>query len=279
MLLRLLSSLVLIPVTVLVVWQGGILCVLFVILLVIATLFEMCQLTEAIGANHSRLLTAFCSLLLCLPAILLYTPSFQQPIWFSFSSILFFVLLLSFAYQVQQGKADFLSPSTNFVNSVCIGWGFGYHVLKLRRVDEPKSIGFYLILFLLIIIWSGDTSAYLVGKQFGQHKLRSDISPGKTIEGTIAGLVGSVLAGVSTWYFLLVKHLPPMTLFQALVISLIISITSQLSDLSESIIKRNAGVKDSGYLIPGHGGILDRLDSMIFATPAFYYCLQLFRLI
>ena len=280
MLLRILSSLVLIPLTILIVWKGGSLCMLVTVCLVIITLLEMCQLTESIGAKFSRLLTIFCGLLLCLPSALVYLPNFEYPNWFSSELVLFLVLLLSFCYQIQQGRSDFLPPAANFVNAVYVGWGFGYHILRLRQVGGQKSfLGFCLVLFLLGVIWAGDTLAYLIGKLVGRYKLRPDISPGKTIEGAIAGLVGSILAGVAIWSLLLVDQVPMMTLSLTLIASLLIGITSQVSDLSESIIKRSAGVKDSGRLIPGHGGLLDRLDSMMFATPTFYYSLKLFKLI
>ena len=280
MLLRILSSLVLIPLTILVIWQGGFLCVLATVCLVVVTSLEMCQLTESIGAKFSRLLTVFCSLLICLPSVLAYLPNFECPNWFSAEPVIFLVLLLSFCYQIQQGQSDFLPPSANFINVAYIGWGFGYHILRLRQVGGQKSFfGFCLVLFLLGVIWTGDTLAYLIGKLVGRHKLRPDISPGKTIEGTIAGLGGNILAGIAIWHFLLVDQVPMMTLSLTLIISLLIGITSQLSDLSESIMKRCAGVKDSGHLIPGHGGLLDRLDSMMFATPTFYYSLELFQLI
>ena len=132
----------------------------------------------------------------------------------------------------------------------------------------------------MIIIWACDSIAYFYGKRLGKHKIRPNISPGKTIEGTVVGLLFSVISGLGLWYIsglgLRYFQLPnDIGIKEAILAALIIGITSQISDFSESIIKRAAGVKDSGTLIPGHGGALDRIDSMIFATPALYYYLRL----
>jgi phosphatidate cytidylyltransferase len=105
----------------------------------------------------------------------------------------------------------------------------------------------------------------------GKHKLIPQISPRKTVEGTIAGLCIGALGGLCIWFFLLKEML---SLAHALGLGILLGIVSQISDLSESIIKRTAEVKDSGTLIPGHGGFLDRCDSLIFSAPTLYYYFQ-----
>jgi len=121
------------------------------------------------------------------------------------------------------------------------------------------------VVLLFAIIWTGDSAAYYVGRALGRHSLAAKISPKKTIEGAAAGLIGSVIAGVVGAFFL---GKPWM---QVAGISAATAIAGQVGDLAESVLKRSAGVKDSSSILPGHGGILDRLDSLFFAAPVFYW--------
>ena len=121
------------------------------------------------------------------------------------------------------------------------------------------------VLLLFAIIWVGDSAAYYVGRAFGRHSLAAKVSPKKTIEGAAGGLIGSVVAGVFGALFLREPWL------QVAGISAATAIAGQVGDLAESVLKRSAGVKDSSSILPGHGGILDRLDSLFFAAPVFYW--------
>jgi phosphatidate cytidylyltransferase len=122
-----------------------------------------------------------------------------------------------------------------------------------------------LVLTLFAIIWVGDTAAYYGGRAFGRHLLAPKVSPKKTVEGAVAGFIGSVFAGVVAAFFLGEPRL------QMAGISGATAVAGQLGDLAESVLKRSAGVKDSSSILPGHGGILDRLDSLFFAAPLFYW--------
>jgi len=128
-----------------------------------------------------------------------------------------------------------------------------------------------IMLGVFILIWINDTFAYLVGRQFGKHKLFERISPKKTIEGFIGGLLFSFIGG-----FILSHYFTTLSLLQWITIASISSIFGTIGDLIESMFKRNAKIKDSSNLIPGHGGFLDRLDSVIFATPFIFIYLILF---
>jgi phosphatidate cytidylyltransferase len=126
------------------------------------------------------------------------------------------------------------------------------------------------ILGVFILIWTNDTFAFLIGKNFGKHKLLERISPNKTIEGFIGGMIFTFIAS-----FILAKVFNSLSLVQWIVIAGIVSIFGVLGDLIESMFKRQAGVKDSSNFIPGHGGFLDRFDSVIFAAPFIFIYLHL----
>ena len=137
------------------------------------------------------------------------------------------------------------------------------HFILIRQT----SSGVYWIFFILVLAFSGDIAAYYVGSRMGKTKLLPKVSPGKTVEGTIGLVVGSI-AGALLFRQLFFPLLPVP---HAVIMALVGSIAGQLGDLCESVLKRTAGVKDSGAMLPGHGGILDRLDCLMFITPFVYY--------
>ena len=126
--------------------------------------------------------------------------------------------------------------------------------------------GCALIWILFTCTWASDTFAYFVGKSIGSHKLASSISPNKTVEGFLGSVVGTTLTGVLVGNFLF-----GFPLIQMAIAGFILAIVATLGDLVESVIKRFTGIKDSGFIIPGHGGVLDRFDSIFFTAPIFYY--------
>jgi phosphatidate cytidylyltransferase len=139
-------------------------------------------------------------------------------------------------------------------------WLLG-HAIWLRALPGGRA----LTLFALGVTWCGESAAFFVGRRFGRRPLAPRVSPGKTVEGALAQLVASVGAAVVAAPFLSVS---PLT---AAGIGVLLGAIGQIGDLSESFLKRSAGAKDAGYLIPGHGGVLDRLDSLLFNVPALYY--------
>ena len=143
-----------------------------------------------------------------------------------------------------------------------VGWLLS-HVVLLRLLTEGVSYVFYIF----GVVWLGDAAAMGLGTWLGRHKLAATISPRKTIEGAIGGLIGSVCAALLGGMWLL-EHI---TLMQCLALGGLLAILGQLGDLSESLLKRSAGVKDSSGLIPGHGGVLDKVDGILFSAPALYY--------
>jgi phosphatidate cytidylyltransferase len=145
--------------------------------------------------------------------------------------------------------------------------GVVYVFGSLRCAVELRSIGVYWLFFGLSLNWVGDIAALYVGRAIGRHKLAPEVSPGKSWEGSIGSAVASVCYGVFYFRWLL----PAAPLAGALGLTLIANIAGQLGDLCESALKRGAGVKDSGTLLPGHGGWLDRVDSTLFALPVVYF--------
>jgi phosphatidate cytidylyltransferase len=143
-----------------------------------------------------------------------------------------------------------------------VGWLLSYVLLLRLLIDGP-----YYVFYIFGVVWLGDAAALIVGTLIGRHKLAPSISPRKTIEGAFGGLLGS-LCGATLGGLLLLGH---FTLTQCLAVGCMLAVLGQLGDLSESLLKRSAGVKDSGVLIPGHGGILDKVDGILFGAPALYY--------
>jgi phosphatidate cytidylyltransferase len=141
------------------------------------------------------------------------------------------------------------------------------------RYDFGNPIGLHWTLILLIVIWTGDTFALAVGKTFGKSPFASVLSPKKTNEGAIAGLLGGLAVGTAVQHF----FFPDLPLRHVAIASILLGFFGQLGDLAESMLKRAADIKNSSQLIPGHGGVLDRMDSLLFAFPVLYfYLLELY---
>lgn len=136
-------------------------------------------------------------------------------------------------------------------------------LVHLHGMDSSAPI---LVLILMTWIWAADTGAYLVGRRWGRRKLAPTVSPGKTIEGALGGLVLAMLVAVLTWWL---GYFDPIPLFALLLLCLLVVLVSIGGDLLESLFKRQRGLKDSGSLLPGHGGVLDRIDSLIAAAPVY----------
>jgi len=141
------------------------------------------------------------------------------------------------------------------------------------RVLPPLEDGAWRIALLLVVIVFSDSVAFFVGHAIGRRRLAPAVSPGKSVEGALGGLAGGVLGAFAVRHF----GLPQLPALHALVLGLVVAGMGIVGDLDESLIKRWAGVKDSGTLFPGHGGMLDRLDSLLFGAPVLYYYFQHLR--
>jgi phosphatidate cytidylyltransferase len=134
-----------------------------------------------------------------------------------------------------------------------------------------RELNPHWLMYGLMLNWVGDTGAYFIGRKFGRHKLAPRVSPNKSWEGAIASVIVSVLIGGAY----LMRFIPGVTILHAIAITVLANVAGQVGDLAESAMKRGAGVKDSGTILPGHGGFLDRVDSTLFALPVIYAYLLL----
>jgi phosphatidate cytidylyltransferase len=153
------------------------------------------------------------------------------------------------------------STANTLFGAVYVGWLLGYAIWLQGRAGGPQ-----LVLFLVGVTWAGESAAYLVGSSIGRHRLAPILSPRKTVEGAIAQVIISVAAAIALGYWLL----PACGLMGAAGAGVVLGVIGQVGDLAESAIKRSIGTKDAADLIPGHGGMLDRIDSLLFNAPALY---------
>lgn len=160
-----------------------------------------------------------------------------------------------------------VNDSTEEISNTLFGALYIAFLLSYLICIRKDEAGRELIFMLFLIIWLGDTLAYYIGTAVGKHPLAPSISPKKSIEGAIGGLLGSLGGALLAHYW----FLPSISIANCIILSLITGIAGQIGDLCESMLKRNLKVKDSGSIIPGHGGLLDRLDSILFSAPVFFY--------
>lgn len=225
-------------------------------------LYEFYQLAEKLGAKpykNSGLLAG----------TFLFGSTFlaHSGLFLSLNQILPIAIVLVFCVFI---IALFDSNANTIINIGYTLLGIIYSVIPFMLLVNiaciNTSYNFHFVLGIIILIWSSDVCAYLVGSFIGKHKLYERISPGKTWEGTI----GSTLLTIGC-SFIIAHFFTELALKHWIVISILVSIFGTIGDLVESMIKRQAGVKDSGKIMPGHGGILDRFDSLLFVSP-FIYC-------
>lgn len=268
---RVLTAVVLIPVVLTLVFLGPQWQWLFTLgVALIAALagWEFLGLANHAGATSPRIAVTLCLLVL-------FAGNTEWPD----STAMLFVVLCLFLLVY----CTFLRPVDQIISDAaasifCLVY-IGLTLTALPTLHE-QSNGPSLVTFLLCVVWAGDITALYVGRAWGRHKLAPRLSPGKTWEGTIASLAGSVavaagLVALST----LLESLNSARLFYPdgyafwLPIAAGINVAAQAGDLVESALKRSAGVKDSGSLLPGHGGILDRIDALLLAAPVLWYVL------
>ena len=255
LLLRVVSSLVLLPIVLVLLWQGGWWFFCLILALTTIAVFEYVSMLRRLDYRPSYPF-ALCLLWAVLLAFHLSGAfSYLQP-------ALAGVLVISLAWHVLRDRTT--TPIQNWLlplaGALYIGWCAG-HMFSLRTLPG----GAYRLFTVFGITWLTDTGSYLVGRTWGKHPMAPRVSPGKTWEGFAGGVASAVIGGA------VISGLGGLGWGHGALMGLLLSLVGPLGDLGISMIKREAGVKDSSKLIPGHGGVLDRLDSILLTVVVGYY--------
>ena len=231
--------------------KGGLILMLFAFLLALIALKELLNMNMIKFLSIPGLISALALVIIMLPQD---AGDWVQVIQLKGLIAMSFIVL---SYTVlSKNRFSFMDAAFCLMTVAYIGIGFMYFY-------ETRSEGLHYILYAFLIVWLTDTGAYILGKLMGKHKLWPVISPNKTIEGFIGGIICSILVPLIMQFFVDFH----MNIWTLLLVTIILSMFGQLGDLVESGFKRHFGVKDSGRILPGHGGILDRFDSFMFVLP------------
>jgi phosphatidate cytidylyltransferase len=260
MLFRILTALISVPILVACVYFGGLAFLGLILFLALISINEFYNMMKKKDFHPAYWVGNFFTIFFIVFAYYALKKNWEP----AHSAILTGAVLVTMVSTLflKRPKEAIVDIAVTLLGMFYIGWFFSYF-LFIRALTEH---GAYL-LFLMVAIWVFDIVAYFFGTRFGRHKLFPSISPKKSIEGSAAGFVCCVIAaGVFGYY-------AGFDTTHSIILGVIVGVVAQLSDLIESLIKRDAGVKDSSNLVPGHGGMLDRMDSFILAAPVVYYYL------
>ncbi len=253
---RIITAMVGIPFLIGAAYLGGVYWQVLVGLLTAAALIEYCAMMRGKGFHPFMVSAAFLAFILLFRTQL---GSYQAGLFLA--GLLLMIIGLVFTYP----HRNLHDLALSLFGSVYTGFFFSY-ALALGRTESA----FYLLLLVFILTWASDVGGYLFGRIWGKHKLAPRLSPGKTVEGSVGAIVLTILAALMYRYMSGAEYLQAGIL---LVMAFVFSVAAQLGDLLESAIKRFFEVKDSGRLLPGHGGVLDRFDSFMLVSPVAYYFL------
>jgi len=251
---RILSAIIGLPLLVVVSLFGGFIFRLSITFVATIALFEYYNAVKNMGLKPNTLL----GIVFGIPYLLFFRNNFNYIIVY-----ISLILMVFLCYLLLDKRYSVIDTAISFFGIFYTTYLFSFLIL-LRDLNN----GNILLWLVFVIAWTTDTSAYFVGIFFGKNKLCPQISPNKTIEGAIGGTIGCTLSTV--FYTIIFKNIFytfNFSLFILVLIGILGSILSQIGDLTASVIKRQAGIKDYGYIIPGHGGVLDRFDSILFVTP------------
>ncbi|MCP8969027.1 phosphatidate cytidylyltransferase [Ectobacillus ponti] len=239
-----------------IVWSGGWLFTALVYVLASIGLYELVRMKKLPVLSVPALLAAALLWVILIPGGSFQDSTFTGLHW-SKVDITFLVVLLLLSYTVLS-KNTFTFDDAAFLLLSTLYVALGFYYLNETRIEGIRNI-----LYALFVIWATDSGAYFIGKAVGKRKLWPEISPNKTVEGSIGGVICAIVVA-----FIYQLFLPIWDSAAAVVlVTAVVSVCGQLGDLVQSAYKRHYGVKDSGNILPGHGGILDRLDSLIFVLP------------
>ena len=235
------------------------LCNLVIMFFIVGGLYEYFAMLEKKGISIYKYFGIGIGTIIPLSIIFRFEPTKSWELLFI---VLALISLILMQFKRRDSSGVIVDISTTLFGILYVSWFFGF-VIKIRYL--PGGLGF--LASLLLITKLGDIGAYLVGSRWGKKLLLPRISPKKTVVGSLGGLGFSVLGGLAC------KPLLPFDYGQLLIISLSLGVLGQLGDLSESLLKRDCQVKDSGNIFPGMGGVLDEIDSLLFTAPVFYFIL------
>jgi len=254
---RTLTAVIGLPIFIVVIWFGNPWFTIFMAIIAVLGSIEFNRM-----ANHNKIqpIAYFGTAIIFILTISPYYPDFITKPLILTAAILISLIWLLFSYKKE---GSFNNWALIMAGILYLGWTLSYWT-ELRDIEYGKEWVFWGILTIM----ASDTSAFFIGKKWGKHYMTPAISPKKTWEGAIGGLLGSIIASI----ILGIIFSLPLNYWLLVLLGCVISIFAQLGDLVESLLKRNSGVKDSGNLVPGHGGILDRIDSFILAGIIIYYC-------
>ena len=265
---RVLTAVVGIPLLLYLIHAGSLPFLLFVVGVAVVALYEYALLLWIGGRGVQRLTTVVGGGLLAL-AVALGSPGPGRAMQGGLPGLIITgLVLVSMGREMLRREHSLDRAALTLFGTLFIGWTLAH--LALLRDLRPGGEAFTFLLF--VTVWIMDTAAYAAGKTLGRNKLAPTISPGKTWEGSAAGFVAAVATVMIAQRFWLSGMLGPL---RAAVIGVMLGTVGQASDLAESVVKRAVGAKDSSNLLPGHGGVLDRFDSLLLAAPMMYYMLIL----
>ena len=258
--LRVLTAVIGIPVLLTLIYFGGLPLFIAVLITAVIGIDEIFRAFSRVEAGYSKW-AGYLGSLLFLFSVYYYGKTAIPYVLFL---VLFIVLI---QYVITYPRLDFNGVGLTLFVAIYLGLFFSF-IFLLRQMEK----GFFFLLLAFLLAWANDVGGYFSGSLWGRRKLAKALSPNKTREGAIGGLCLTVITAVVAFLIASV----PVTLFKAVVLGLLASITGQFGDLVASAIKRQTGIKDFGNLLPGHGGILDRFDSFLLIAPLVYYYLELF---
>lgn len=253
---RVLTAFVGIPILIWIINTGGLLLFFSLLMVSSIALWEYCK-----SVNKDNNINYYLEILLGILLICIF--------YYNYILIIpgiIFMFIVIFIYEIINNDAKIIQGIYALFGLIYIPFLLG-HILLF---DTLKN-GHFILWLVFIISFSTDTFAYIIGVNWGKHKLAPKISPKKSIEGAIGGIIGSILMCVIYGYLMNKYNILNFEIIYYIVLAFFTSIISQFGDLTASLLKRNFNIKDFGNILPGHGGILDRFDSIIFATPIVYY--------
>lgn len=268
---RVLASAIFLPCLIIIARRGGFYYLALIDIMILVGLWEFYKMMEAKGLRPYKALGIMSGLALS------WYVFFQQGVYANFFLSVIFIGIMTLELARREKGLAVYHISVTIFGVFYVAW-LGSHLILLRELPHLKgldySLGFSFVMVVFALTWCYDSGAFFIGIRFGRHQIFPKVSPGKTVEGMLGGIVFSIIGSLVVRLILA----PYLSVVHAVGLALISSIVGQLGDLVESMIKRDVKIKDASATIPGHGGVLDRFDSVLFTSPLIYYFFKYFIL-